>query len=69
MKLENIWSGLQDLKVRGTLEIEISKVDNDSRKIKGNDLFNKYADLLGCFLYFLYIAFGFIHFFTIFASE
>ena len=30
---------------------------------------NKYADLLGCFLYFLYIAFGFIHFFTIFASE
>ena len=25
MKLENILSGLQDLKVRGTLEIEISK--------------------------------------------
>ena len=39
MKLENILSGLQDLKVRGTLEIEISKVENDSRKIKENDLF------------------------------
>ena len=39
MKLENILAGLQDLKVRGTLDIDISKVENDSRKIKENDLF------------------------------
>lgn len=39
MKLKEILAGLEGLKVRGDLEIEINNLDKDSRKIGKNDLF------------------------------
>ena len=39
MKLKEILAGLEGLKVRGDLEIEINNLDKDSRKIKDNGLF------------------------------
>jgi len=39
MKLKEILAGLEGLKVRGDLEIEISNLDKDSRKIGENSLF------------------------------
>ena len=39
MKLKEILAGLEGLKVRGNLDIEISHLDKDSRNIKENGLF------------------------------
>ena len=39
MKLKNILSGLEGLKVKGDLDIDIKNVDSDSRNIKKNGLF------------------------------
>ena len=39
MELKNILSGLEGLKVKGDLTIDISNVDSDSRNIKKNGLF------------------------------
>ena len=39
MKLKNILSGLEGLKVKGDLDIDITNLNSDSRKIKGNGLF------------------------------
>ena len=39
MELKNILSGLEGLKAKGKLDIDISNIDSDSRKIKENGLF------------------------------
>lgn len=39
MKLKEILSGIEGLKVRGSLDIDIENVENDSRKIKVNSIF------------------------------
>ena len=39
MELKNILSGLEGLKVKGDLTIDITNVDSDSRNIKKNGLF------------------------------
>ena len=39
MKLKEILAGLEGLKVRGDLEIEINNLDKDSRKIDKGSLF------------------------------
>lgn len=39
MELKNILSGLEGLKVKGDLKIDISNIDSDSRNIKENGLF------------------------------
>ena len=39
MKLKNILSGLEGLKVKGDLDIDITNLNSDSRKIKENGLF------------------------------
>ena len=39
MELKNILSGLEGLKVKGDLSIDITNVDSDSRNIKKNGLF------------------------------
>ena len=39
MELKNILSGLEGLKVKGNLDIEITNIDSDSRKIQKNGLF------------------------------
>ena len=39
MKLKQILNGLEGLKVRGNLEVDIENVENDSRKIKENGMF------------------------------
>ena len=39
MELKNILSGLEGLKVKGDLDIDITNVDSDSRNIKKNGLF------------------------------
>ena len=39
MELKNILSGLQGLKAKGNLDIKISNIESDSRKIKENGLF------------------------------
>ena len=39
MELKNILAGLEGLKVKGDLTIDISNVDSDSRKVKENGLF------------------------------
>ncbi len=39
MKLKNILVGLEGLKVKGDLDIDISNIESDSRKIKKNGLF------------------------------
>jgi len=39
MQLKSILSGLENLKAKGNLDIDISGINNDSRNIKENDLF------------------------------
>jgi len=39
MELTNILSGLEGLKVKGSLEIEVSQIQNSSEKIKQGDMF------------------------------
>ena len=39
MELKNILAGIEGLKVRGTLDIQITNIDSDSRNIKENGLF------------------------------
>ena len=39
MELKQILNGLEGLKVRGNLEVDIENVENDSRKIKENGMF------------------------------
>ncbi len=39
MELRNILSGLEDLKVKGSLDIEVSKIENNSQKIEKGDMF------------------------------
>ena len=39
MELKNILAGLENLKVNGNLDIDISSVKNDSRKVQDNDMF------------------------------
>lgn len=39
MELKNILAGLENLKVKGNLDIDISSIKNDSRKVQENDMF------------------------------
>ena len=39
MELTNILSGLEDLKVKGSLNIEVSKIESNSQKIEPGDMF------------------------------
>ncbi len=39
MELKNILSGLEGLKVKGTLDLDIPKIENNSQKIKCGDMF------------------------------
>ena len=39
MELKKILAGLEGVKAKGNLDIEIDRVDNDSRKVKENSLF------------------------------
>jgi len=39
MNLKNVLAGIEDLKVKGSLEIEISGIRNNSAEVKRNDLF------------------------------
>ena len=39
MELKNILSGLDDLKVKGSLDIEVSKIESNSQKIESGDMF------------------------------
>ena len=39
MELKSILSGLEDLKVKGSLDIEVSKIENNSQKIEKGDMF------------------------------
>ena len=39
MELKNMLSGLENLKVKGSLDIDISKIKNDSKEVSENDVF------------------------------
>jgi len=39
MELKNILSDLENLKVKGNLDIDVASIENDSRNIKHNDMF------------------------------
>ena len=39
MDLKNILSGLEELKVKGNLDIDINKIKNNSKDVQDNDMF------------------------------